>query len=90
MAAMQVQRKRGEGLRPAQAFDALWAWTLAHGYQPSTRELAVVLECSAKTVHYLLVRLAEAGYIEQAGRRRAVVLLRTPQGRPFRGLKHAG
>jgi repressor LexA len=67
--------------------DFLYAYTLAHGYQPSARDILDHMGLASLNGYNRHMRvLARAGYIRLAGKRgRGVQFVLWPDGEPFRG-----
>jgi SOS-response transcriptional repressor LexA len=67
-------------------YEAFYEFARNHGFQPSIRELADMCGYdSANAVHGHMQRIARRGYVRFTGLNRAVVLLKKPDGSPFRG-----
>lgn len=67
---------------------AMLDMTLRNGYQPSSRELAKRFRFkSLNSVHQHFKALARHGYVEELEGKRAVRMLRLPNGEEFRGFQ---
>jgi SOS-response transcriptional repressor LexA len=64
-----LTRKQAETLKEIRRFIEL------HGYAPSVRELATILNRGTATVHYHLVMLAEKRRIKLTGEHHGIIVL---------------
>ena len=67
----------------------VWDYTLAHGHQPSFKEIGAELGIKNRSaLVYYVLHLAKKGYVEYEAFDRRIRFLKTPQGTPFQGLRH--